>query len=298
VLPSLRGLQALSMLSRAGSLAAAAEMLGVTRSALSHRIADLERQLGVVLIRKVGRRVVPTDDADALLSVMGNALDRIEAAIEPIKRRRSQLRVSTVATFASHWLLPRLPEFRADHPDIEVALATTRRVVNLEAEDFDCAIRHGRGKWPGVTASLIFRETLAPVASPGIDQTLEGPSIIRARSRYRDWSLWWAASGRPGKPSDTGLVVDSRAQALEAALAGGGIAMMDMAYLDAHLASGRLQLLAPPINLDEGYYLVQRPARRNDRLVTAFRDWILRAAARPTAPSIKASRPGNRTTAS
>ena len=279
MLPSLRGLQALSLLARTGSLTAAAGVLGVSRSALSHRIADLEQQLGVALIQKQGRSVTPTDDADALLLVMGDALDRIEAAVEPIRRRRSQLRISTVATLASHWLLPRLPEFHAMHPDIEVALTTTRRVVDLEAEDIDCAIRYGRGHWPGLTATLLFRETLAPVAASGADHDLEGSAIIRARSRFRDWSLWWAASRRASKPSDAGLVVESRAQALEAALAGGGIAMIDLAYLDAHLSSGRLKLLAPPIALDEGYYLVSRPVRRNDRLLTAFEYWIRGASA-------------------
>ncbi|WP_249159054.1 LysR substrate-binding domain-containing protein [Bradyrhizobium jicamae] len=280
MLPSLRGLQALSLLSRTGSLTAAADVLGVSRSALSHRVADLERQLGVTLMQKRGRSVVLTDDGDALLAVMGDALDRIEAAVEPIRRRRSQLRISTVATLASHWLLPRLPEFRARHPDIEVALTTTRRVIDLEAEDFDCAIRHGSGNWPGLTATLLFRETLAPVAAPGADQNLKGTSIIRARSRFRDWSLWWAASQRAGKPSEGGLVVESRAQALEAALAGGGIAMIDMAYVDEHLSGRRLQLLAPPITLDEGYYLLRRPVRRNDRLLGAFEKWILAVSAR------------------
>jgi DNA-binding transcriptional LysR family regulator len=281
VLPSLRGLQALSMLSQTGSLTDAADILGLTRSALSHRIADLEHQLGVALIRKVGRRVVPTDDADALLSVIGDAINRIEAAVEPIRRRRSQLRISTVATFASHWLLPRLPEFRARHPDIEVALATTRRAIDLEAEEFDCAIRHGRGNWPGLTATLLFRETLAPVAAPGTDQNLEGSSIIRARSRFRDWARWWSASQHGGKPSEAGLVVDSRAQALEAALAGGGIAMIDMAYVGAHLTAGRLQLLGAPVILDEGYYLVRRSVCRNARLLSSFENWILTAAAAP-----------------
>jgi DNA-binding transcriptional LysR family regulator len=277
MLPSLRGLQALSVLSRMGSLTAAADILGVSRSALSHRIADLEHQLGVALIQKQGRGVAPTDDAEALLSVMGDALDRIEAAVDPIRRRHSQLRISTVGTLASHWLLPRLPEFQALHPDIEVALTTTRRVIDLEAEDIDCAIRYGLGQWPGLTAALLFRETLAPVSTTSADQNLEGSSIIRARSRFRDWSLWWTASGRAGKPSAGGLVVESRAQALEAALAGGGIAMIDMAYLDAHLASGRLKLLAPPVTLDEGHYFVRRGVGRNDRLVSAFGQWILAA---------------------
>ncbi|MGY3546562.1 DNA-binding transcriptional LysR family regulator [Bradyrhizobium sp. USDA 4472] len=275
MLPSLKGLQALSLLSQTGSLTAAAESLGVSRSALSHRIADLEHQLGISLVQKQGRLVGPTDDAEALLLVMGDALERIEAAIEPIRRRRSQLRISTVATLASHWLLPRLPEFRNLHPDIELALTTTRRVVDLQAEDFDCAIRYGLGHWPGLTATLLFHETLAPVAAPGVDHTLEGSSIIRARSRFRDWSLWWTACRRAGKPSEGGIIVESRAQALEMALAGGGAAMIDMAYVGAHLSSGRLRLLGPPITLGEGIYLVRRPVRRNDRFFNAFKQWII-----------------------
>jgi DNA-binding transcriptional LysR family regulator len=287
MLPSLKGLQALSLLSQTGSLTAAADILGVSRSALSHRIADLERQLGVSLLQKQGRGAALTDDADALLSALGDALDRIEAAVEPIRRRRSQLRVSTVATLASHWLLPRLPEFQALFPDIEVALTTTRRVMDFDIEDFDCAIRYGLGLWHGLTATLLFRETLAPVATLGADQNLEGSSIIRARSRFRDWSLWWTASRRPGKPRKGGLIVETRAQALEAALAGGGIAMIDMAYLGPHLSSERLQLLAPPIALDEGYYLVRRPVGRNDRLVSAFEEWIVGASERPRADAVR-----------
>jgi DNA-binding transcriptional LysR family regulator len=282
MIPSLKGLQALSELSRAGSLNAAAKSLGVTRSALSHRIADLEQLLGVALVQKAGRGLVPTDDADALLIVMGDALDRIEAAIEPIRRRRLQLRVSTVATFASHWLLPRLAEFRKRYPDIEVALTTTRRVVDLEAEEFDCAIRHGRGDWPGLTATLLFAETLAPVAAPGVSHDIRGPSIIRARSRFRDWSLWWSAEGLPGKPNEAGLIVDSRAQALEAALAGAGIAMMDLAYVGEHVQNQKLQILGPSITLDAGYHLVHRRSPRNSRMVSAFRKWAMHAS-RPRA---------------
>ena len=274
VLPSLRSLQALSLLARTGGLGPAAKILGVTRSALSHRIADLEHQLGVALVQKEGRRIVLTDDADALVSAMGDALERIETAVEPIRRRGRQLRVSTVATFASHWLIPRLPKFRALHPDIDVVLTATRRVIDFRVEDVDCAIRHGRGNWPGVKATLLFGETLAPVTAPNVDADLRGSFTIWARSRYRDWLRWWAASGQSGRPSKPGIMVDSRAAALEAALAGGGIAMMDLAYLDPHLASGTLRLLAPPIMLDEGYYFVRPTARRNDRLVGAFEEWI------------------------
>jgi DNA-binding transcriptional LysR family regulator len=280
MLPSLRGLEALAALSRLGSLTAAARTLGVTRSALSHRIADLEGELGVAMTVRAGQAVRLTDDGEALLATIGDALERIHAAVEPIKRRWMQLRVNTVGTFASCWLLPRLAQFRALHPDIDIALSTTRRVVDMDNEEWDCAIRHGVGNWPGLTSTLLFRETLVPVSAPGAGHALDGRSIIWARTRYRDWPQWWNACARGGAPDANGLVVETRAQALEAAVAGIGIAMMDAAYVEILIAEKRLVSLGPSIALNEGYYFVHGEMRRNSRLVAAFRDWIVDAATR------------------
>jgi DNA-binding transcriptional LysR family regulator len=271
------GLQALKALQQVGSLTLAADMLGVTRSALSHRIAVLEQELGIAMVCKNGRKIELTDDADALLLTMGDALERIEASVKPLLRRRSQLRISTVGTFASHWLLPRVAEFQRLHPDIEIALTTSRRTVDLATEDFDCAIRHGTSDWPGLTSSLLFRESLVPVAAPGVQHDLHDGCIIRARSRFQDWNMWWKASGMRGKPSESGLLVDTRAQALEAALAGAGIAAMDNAYIGQHLSTDRLRVAGPSVALKEGYYLVHRPTQRNGRLNDAFKAWILDA---------------------
>jgi DNA-binding transcriptional LysR family regulator len=288
ILPSIKGLQALATLARHGSLDSAASGLGVTRSALSHRIADLEAQLGVALLRKDGRRSVLTDDAQVLLAALGDSLDRIAAAVQPLRRRRTQVRLSTVATFASHWLIPRLPEFRRRHPDAEVAISTTVRAVDLATEDFDCAIRHGLGVWDGLTATLLFHETLMPVAAPaiadGVTDALgrvhfETAPLIQARSRFLDWPVWWRFSGRAGSAPSGAVEVETRAQAMEAALAGAGIAMMDMAYLDRAVADGRLrQLAARPVRLSEGYYFVHRQGAGTGRIVAALRDWLVEAA--------------------
>lgn len=273
----MKGLHALSKLAHAGSLTAAAAELGVTRSAISHRIADLEGQLGVRLLRREGRSSGLTGDAEALLAAMGDAIERIEAAVEPLHQRRMQIRLSTVATFASHWLLPRISAFQARHPDMMLAISTTRRAVDLDDEAIDCAIRHGLGEWEGLSATLLFQETLVPVAAPTITD-IESATIIRARSRYRDWLTWWDRSGRPGKPSGEGLIVETRAQALDAALSGAGMAMMDLAYVQGHLAAGRLHSLADPIQLSEGYYFVHRTPPRNERLISALRDWLMEQA--------------------
>src|ERR1700761_8121101 len=132
--PSSRALSALATFAALGTLREAAEQLGVTRSALSHQIAELEKRLGVALVRKVGRRIALTEDGERLLGGMGDALDRIEAAVQPFRRDRGQIRLSTVSTFASHWLIPRIAEFQARHPRIEVAILTTTRQVDLRKE--------------------------------------------------------------------------------------------------------------------------------------------------------------------
>jgi DNA-binding transcriptional LysR family regulator len=284
---SARALAALSSFAALGTLTEAAAALGVTRSALSHRIADLEKRLGVALVRKSGRRLVLTEDGERLLASMGDALERIDAAVQPFRRARGQIRLSTVATFASHWLIPRIAQFQARHPQIDVAISTTTRPVDLGQEAMDCAIRHGRGAWKGLSATLLFRETLMPVATPDVARryTTGGKShwhrapLIRARSRFMDWSNWQKHDRALGKSRIKWLTVENRAQALDAANSGAGVALMDMAYIATSVAEGRLTMLAQrPLPLPTGYYFVHRPDARGLHLIKHLRDWAVAAA--------------------
>jgi DNA-binding transcriptional LysR family regulator len=285
--PSARALSALAAFAALGTLREAAEQLGVTRSALSHRIGELEKRLGVALVRKSGRRIALTEDGERLLSSMGDALERIEAAVQPFRRDRGQIRLSTVSTFASHWLIPRIATFQSQHPKIEVAILTTTRAVDFAGEEVDCAIRHGRGGWKGVDATLLFRETLMPIASPAVAGRFkagwQGAPLIRARSRFMDWQIWqnnWQKQDRtPAGRRIRWLTVETRAQALDAALAGAGVALMDMAYIGNAVTEGRLAMLAErPLRLPTGYYFVHAPNARNLHLLTLLRDWVVEAA--------------------
>ncbi|WP_439817946.1 LysR substrate-binding domain-containing protein [Zavarzinia sp. CC-PAN008] len=272
----MRGLSALAALARHGRHDPAARALGISRSALSHRIADLEGELVAVLVVKRGRLSVVSDDGLALLAAMGDALERIESAVAPLQRRRHQLRLSTVSTFASNWLLPRLRDFQAGHPDIDLAVSTTQRVVDFDHEDVDCAIRHGHGEWTGLRSVLLFHGTLVPVARPGLySPAPAGWPVIRARSRFQDWPRWWRGTGQAGVPPTHGITVETRSQALEASLAGAGVALTDRRYLDDLLRDGRLELLGPLVELVEGNYFVHPAKVRNSRLVDSMRHWLL-----------------------
>jgi DNA-binding transcriptional LysR family regulator len=287
VQPSARALAALSLLASLGSLTEAADRLGVTRSALSHRIAELEKMLGTAMVRKQGRRLKLTEEGERLLASMGDALERLEAAVQPFQRDRGEIRLSTVATFASHWLIPRLAQFQARHPNIDVAISTTTRPVDLGSEDVDCAIRHGRGAWKGLVSTLLFEETLMPIAALSVADRVRANKqsswqdipLIRARSRFLDWSQWQRADRHfPRRPAKW-LTVETRAQALDAALAGAGIALMDMAYLTPHVEAGRIATLAErPLQLPTGYYFVHAAKARNIHLLALFRDWVVEAA--------------------
>ena len=273
---------ALSALARHGRQRAAAEALGISRSALSHRIADLEKELGATLVTVQGRVCALTDEGVALLAAMGDALDRIEAACAPFRRERRRIRLSTVDTLASNWLLPRLPDLRRAHPGIALAVLTTRRAVDFAAEDVDCGLRQGLGHWPGLEATPLFRETLVPAAAPDLPGRLPAQwKIIAARSRFRDWPRWWRATGQGGAPPEAPFVVENRAQALEAALAGAGVVLTDARYVAGPVAAGRLVRLGPVLTLEEGIHFVHPPKPRDPRHIRLLRDWLVREAARP-----------------
>jgi DNA-binding transcriptional LysR family regulator len=134
---------------------------------------------------------------------------------------------------------------------------------------------------------LLFRETLVPIAAPavaarcktGTKPGWQGAPLIRARSRFMDWANWQKQDPMLAGRRIKWLTVETRAQALDAALAGAGVALMDMAYIGTAVAEGRLQALAErPLRLPTGYYFVHRAEARNLHLLTLLRDWAVDAA--------------------
>jgi LysR family glycine cleavage system transcriptional activator len=297
MLPSLKALRALSTIAAEGSFERAAERLGVSRSAVSHLIGDLEHQLGVRLLDRGRRGVTVTEDGLALLDSMGDAIRRIEAAIEAFRRDRNQIRLSTVATFASSWLIPRLPDLQAQHPHIQLSILTTNRAVDYSTEDFDCGIRHGVGPWPGLECTLLFREALVLVGLPALIHKkrhdnvaafVRSVPIIQARTRPHDLSQWWQGAGLGGKVPRPSLIVENRAQAVAAALAGSGVTLIHPKFVETPGPMSALAMLqGKTVPLPEGYFFVVPERNRGRRNVNLLASWLASEAAKAAAGPVQ-----------
>ena len=279
----LRALQAFSAVARTGSVVRAAEELAVTPSAISHLVRQLERRLGVVLLTRKGRGLTLTLDGERLAAPVGPALATISDALAGFMRRGAELRISMLSSFAVHWLIPRLSRFQAQHPDIELLLSTSTRIVDLTNEAFDCAIRLGRGGWPDVMADELYREELVAACSPHwlaarrirSPRDLVRAQLLHARARRQDWVHWFRAADIPDFKAESGSVFETRALAIQAAIGQMGVVVVDPRFIEAELAAGQLTMPFPlRVALDSAYWLVWRPGREAARPVAAFRRWL------------------------
>jgi len=286
-MPPLNALRAFEATARLLTLSAAAAELNVTPSAISHQVKSLEDSLGVHLFRRANRRLILTADGRALLPGLSDAFRRIAAAVSELEtnQRQGVLTISMLETLAMHWFMPRLPNFQSAHPDIEVRISTTTRMIDFEREDIDLAIRHGQGKWPGLAADFLFPLEIMPVCSPTLATgatPLKTPADLKAHillhttARASDWPNWLASANVAGLVPARALTFEKTNFALAAAMKGIGIAITDRHIVMDDLESGRL--IAPfdhVLGEDTGYYLaypLERAAHPKTRL---FRDWLM-----------------------
>ncbi|MGO4722061.1 MULTISPECIES: LysR substrate-binding domain-containing protein [unclassified Inquilinus] len=289
--PSLNALQAAEAVGRLGSLSRAAEALGVTPSAISHRLRGLEAQLGVALFDRGERGLVPTAAGRRLLPALGDAFQRIAAAVaETTAQDRSTVTVTCGLAFAAKWLVPRLVGLAAQHPDLEVRLVTTSRLVEFDREDVDLGIRFGRGRWPGLRAEPVAPQPLVPVCAPAIAADLLDPfhtarvPLIEDEQSLFGWDDWFAAGGPAALADHPRRRFPDASLAVEAALAGHGLWLGWPLVVEDALQAGRLVRPFPgTIDAGLGFWLVSTPARWRRPQVVRFRRWI--------AGSVEAPRP-------
>lgn len=284
--PSLKGLHSFAMVAQAGSVAAAARLLGVSASAVSHQVADVEAQLSLKLLERVGGSVTLTKAGRSLSEQLVPAFDQIGEAVRRLKDSRTELKVSMVSTFALNWLIPKLPRFQARFPDVNLFISTTTDAVDLDIDGIDAAVRYGLGDWPSIEKQLLFKQVLIAVAAPSlvgtgvdINRIFELPRIA-ARHRANDWHRWSEATKIQWPEKFSGTLVETRALAIAAALSGAGTLVVDASLVSRELSDGRLiQLGEISIPSEEGYWIVWSKARSQKPAMRRFKEWLIDEAA-------------------
>jgi LysR family glycine cleavage system transcriptional activator len=288
-LPSLNGLRAFEAAARHLSFTSAAAELNVTQTAISHQIKRLEEELGLRLFIRQNRALTLTPQGRDYLPGIRAAFNDLRLATDRLKRTNNGhvLTISTLASMASKWLLPRISAFQGAHPDIDVRITTSTNMVDFKSGDVDAAIRYGRGQWPGLRADWLTADDLFPVCSPTLltgNKPLQKPedlarfTLLHSSGGYDDdWRLWLTAAGLPTDISkQPGLSFDMIFMTLQAAIDGLGVAVGRTTYVEGDLASGRLVV---PFDIrlpaDAGFYLVSPEASADTPKLKAFRDWLI-----------------------
>jgi LysR family glycine cleavage system transcriptional activator len=291
-LPSLNGLRAFEAAARHLSFTLAAAELNVTQTAISHQIRRLEEELGVRLFIRQNRALALTPKARDYLPGIRAAFNDLRLATDRLLRKDHDnvLTVSTLASLAAKWLLPRLTAFQEAHPGIDVRITTSTSLVDFRSGNVDAAIRYGRGHWPGVRAQWLMADEAFPVCSPALltgKRPLRKPEDLRdhvllhtSNSNSDDWRLWLTAAGLPTDISkQPGITFDLILMTVQAAIDGLGVAMGRTSYVRDDIAKGRLVVpfkIALPA--DAGFYLVSPEGTAEPPKLLAFRNWLIASA--------------------
>src|SRR6266576_1234421 len=291
-LPSLNGLRAFEAAARHLSFTVAASELNVTQTAISHQIRRLEEELGIRLFIRQNRALALTPEARDYLPGVRAAFNDLRLATERLLRKDNDhvLTVSTLASLAAKWLLPRLSAFQEAHPGIDVRITTSTSLVDFKSGDVDAAIRYGRGNWPGLRADWLMADELFPVCSPArlagakplrCPQDLAHHTLLHSSGCYDDdWRLWLTAAGLPTDISKgPGLTFDLIFMTVQAAIDAMGVAVGRTSCVQDDIAKGRLVVpfeIALPA--DAGFYLVSPEGAPDSPKLRAFRQWLIASA--------------------
>ena len=284
--PPLHALQGFVAAARSGNLSRAAESMHLTVSALSHQIRGLEERLGQRLFLRNARGVELTHDGQALFDSVAAHLDEIEHALRPFRTRRDDvLTITLMPSFASSWLVPRLPRFLAAQPQLELHLQSTIAVVDFARDTgIDAGLRYGPGQWPGLHAVPLFDDWVTPTASPELVarlgrptlQTLDQFPLLGAPGGR--WSDWFAHFGGTA-PKRFVANFDDSETLHRAAAEGLGIALGRMSLVRPMVEAGRLlPLFDERLKAEFAHYLVYPPRSEQHVGLHALRDWLLQEA--------------------
>ena len=307
-LPSLGALRAFEAAARHLSFTKAGEELYVTQAAVSHHVKALEEELGLPLFRRFNRRLALTHAGQEYLPPLRDAFDLMLAATQRVRTggQSGQLKISTLSSFATKWLIPRLPRFRKLQPDIDPMISTSYDLVDFRSEDFDISIRLGRGNYPELHVVHLMDDRAFPVCSPRLTRgarALREPADLKHHVLLHDsavsqdsdapnWRNWLKTARVSDVALDRGQAYSDTALTLQAAIAGNGVALGRRSLVIDDIRAGLLiQPFGPQMRTRFSWYLVCSPDSAGQQKIRAFREWLQSEIAR----DIRSDRNHNRT---
>jgi LysR family transcriptional regulator, glycine cleavage system transcriptional activator len=294
---SLAPLRAFDAVARHLNFRAAAEELHLTQPAVSRQIRGLEDELGTVLFSRGTRHVALTGAGDALLKSVAPWLRQLDSTVSRLRQaiRRQPVGVTTFASFASLWLLPRLAEFQAGHPEVDIRISAADTLASFDDPELDLALRYAHPDNAPAGSTPMFGETLTPVASPDLlrrlplrkpadlsRHTLLEEDDHRPSAQFLSWHHWLQRHTSPGTQPRGWVYLNFTYQQIQQALAGQGVALARMPLVHESLARGELVEpfgVAGRIESPFAYWLVRWPQRHERPALAAFEAWLLAQAA-------------------
>lgn len=286
-IPNLGALQAFEATARLGSFSRAAEELSLTHSAVYRQVTGLEERLGVQLLTRVRRRVSVTAAGAEYAGRVRHHLEQLEKDTFGLVSRSGMgrsLHIAVLPTLATTWLLPRLPGFQRQHPDIAVSLSVRTLPFQFNDHPFDGAIYHAAQIWPQTTGIKLFDEgELVPVCSPELLVPGENGVAVMTRlthlhmtSRPDAWRQWYQAQNQEYLPSiSAGPRYELFTMTLAAARVGMGVALVPRFLAEDDLLAGRLALACTGVLYAEEAYFFSHPvAGERSEALLAFESWL------------------------
>lgn len=284
-LPRLTHLRCFESAARHQSFTAAAEELGLTQSAVSKKVKELEADLGFDLFQRSGRGVLLTTAGQGLAADLALDLAGLRATLHKAAAAgagRSALRLAVLPGFATHWLIPRLPDFFARHPEVELSFSTRLEPFEFARENFDLAVHYGSDNWPGTQMLPLFGEEMVPVCAPGFHaaqgleqvQNLAAAPLLHLDSRAGAWTEWFERAGLSVAPRQDGRYFDQHAMVIAAAIAGLGAAIVPYDMVAQNIAAGSLRRIAGPELVSRKRYYLVRPQGELGAAGQKFERWV------------------------
>jgi DNA-binding transcriptional LysR family regulator len=294
----LGALQVFDAVCKAGGVRRAAAQLSVTPGAVSQQIRHLEGALGVTLVRKSGREIELTEMGRDLAARLCDLFDQVEATVDEFmdRSKSARIRLKVIPSFATKWLIPRLASFCAEHPDVNVSIATVTTADEVTTlGDADFVVRPGTGDWRGWQTDLLFADAFVPACSRALAADVAGveeignATLIHSMMRPEAWGIWLKSAGVAVTESTRNIFLANTALCLQAAADGVGIAMVQQAYIVDDLVAGRVVIPFPHVaKTGLGYFLACDAHRANSYPFVAFREWARAVSVRERARSDQA----------